>query len=324
MAIVGAGVAGLAAARSLKSRGHEPVVFEKDDYIGGRCLTVRSGEFLFDLGATSVAPRGMALEAAMLRELPADGITRISKPIHTHAALRVSAGDPAKNRVERYTYREGNQMLATLLAEGLDVRLASPVEDLERTNGEFRVRREEFDAIILTPPVPLSVPLLEAVGDKRPLQRVTYRPCLAVALGYSSVAPLIGYHALIEPEQRHPLTWLSIESEKCTGRAPEGGTALVAQLSPYFSREKFDSPDKTIIDATLDSITRLYGEAFETPDVAFVHRWRLSLPESPAMFDSINQKGTKLIVAGDGMLAGRVEFAYETGVRAAALLEEQQ
>jgi len=88
----------------------------------------------------------------------------------------------------------------------------------------------------------------------------------------------VPYHALIEPEQRHPLTWLSIESAKCDDRAPAGGSALVAQLSPAYSKQNYEGEDEQIVTDTLDYLSRLYGDAWRNPVVTDVKRWRYSLP----------------------------------------------
>jgi protoporphyrinogen/coproporphyrinogen III oxidase len=50
-AVVGAGIAGLSAARRIQQAGGTPVVFEAGDYVGGRIKTIRRGEFTFDVGA---------------------------------------------------------------------------------------------------------------------------------------------------------------------------------------------------------------------------------------------------------------------------------
>ena len=50
-AIVGAGIAGLGAARRIQQLGGTPVLFEAGDYVGGRIKTVRRDDFVFDIGA---------------------------------------------------------------------------------------------------------------------------------------------------------------------------------------------------------------------------------------------------------------------------------
>jgi protoporphyrinogen oxidase len=50
-AVIGAGIAGLGAARRIQQAGGAPVVFEADDRVGGRIKTIRRDDFVFDVGA---------------------------------------------------------------------------------------------------------------------------------------------------------------------------------------------------------------------------------------------------------------------------------
>lgn len=320
VAIVGAGVAGLAAARALKKGGSEAVVFEAEPDVGGRVETARIGGYVFDTGATTIAPRGRSLEEALFHELDDSDLYPIELPIYIHQSLRVSVGDPAKNRIERYTYASGNDRLPRLLAEGVEVKLSTRVENVARTDGGFELQGEPFDALVLAMPTPESLPILESLQERRPFSNATYRPCLSVLLGYAIEPPGVSYHALVEPENSHPLSWLSLESLKCPGRSPAGKTAVVAQLGPQFSKLYFEASDQNIVDATADLLVRLYGKAWDLPEVAAVRRWAFSQPEMTALFDNVNRPGSRLIVAGDGVMGGRIEYAYESGVRAAAML----
>ena len=117
-----------------------------------------------------------------------------------------------------------------------------------------------------------------------------------------------------------PLNWLSIESAKVSGRAPEGCTAFVAQLGPRFSLEHYDRPDGELIATTGSYLHQLYGDAFARPAVGDVKRWKYSQPETIADFDGVNPAGTNLLVAGDGVFGGHIESAFETGQRCAARL----
>ena len=54
--IVGSGIAGSTAAYRVAQAGHEPIVFESRDRVGGRIHSVRKGDFLFDPGASVFLP----------------------------------------------------------------------------------------------------------------------------------------------------------------------------------------------------------------------------------------------------------------------------
>lgn len=310
----------MSAARLLSRAAHEVLVFEGAGDVGGRCATREIDDFIFDTGTTSIAPRGKAIEPVMLNELDTSDLVRVEKPIYTHASLRVSPGDTMKMKTERYAYKSGNVHLPRLLAEGLDIRKKERIESVAKSNGFFKIDNEEFDAVILCSPLPETVRLLETVGEQRPIGHVHYRGCLSVLLGFDKEMPELHYHALIDPEQRHPLTWLSIESVKCPGRAPEGQTAMVAQLSPQFTAMHYETEDGAIIAATVEYIERLYGEAWGNPVAFDVKRWRYSQPENLALFDNVNYPKARLLIASDGLIGGRVEYAYEAGAKAAHLL----
>jgi renalase len=318
--IVGAGISGLAAARSLKAASHDVVLFEKAAEVGGRCGTVEIEGYRFDPGATSIAPRGLCIEKVMLEELDTSDLLRVEKPIFTHQGLRITPGDREKNSVPRYTYTTGNVTLPRLLAVDQNVRFNTPVESLEVADSGFRILDEHFDAAILTPPVPKTAAILWSIGESRSFANVRYRCCLSVMLGFALPNPVVNYHALLDPDQRHPITWLSLESVKSTGRAPEGHCAIVVQLGPSYSLAHFSDPDEKILGDTVDYLQYLYGKEWDTPEVSKIKRWKYSQPESTALFDSVNPPGSRLVIAGDGVLAGRVENAFECGVKAAQLL----
>jgi protoporphyrinogen/coproporphyrinogen III oxidase len=114
IAVVGAGMAGMSAAYRLKTLGFEPVVFERNDRVGGRIWTIEKGGYLMDLGAAvylgtyreSIALiRELGL-GSELRELPAMGamprdgqlhIFDYAKPIRTALTTR-ALSVPAKLR----------------------------------------------------------------------------------------------------------------------------------------------------------------------------------------------------------------------------------
>jgi hypothetical protein len=306
----------------LKAGGHSSILFEKNDRLGGRVATVRLGDYVFDSGASAVTPRGHAIEAVILQELDTSNLVKIAKPMYMHQGLRPMVPDNVKNAPPRYTYVAGNSVLPDLLAKDLDVRLSANVEGLEKSGAGYKVLNEEFDAVILTPPIPQTTSILWTVGESRPFANCRYRPCLSVMLGYAKALPETHYSALLDPEQHYPLMWLSLESVKSTGRAPDGHSALVAQLAPSYSLANFAAEDDRIVGDTLDYIARLYGDGWDQPETFAVKRWKYSQPDSVALFESVNEPNSRLVVSGDGVVAGRIENAYDSGLKAAALLTQ--
>ncbi len=320
--VVGAGLAGIGAARILSQAGHEVRVFESQSEVGGRIQTVSHSGYLFDAGATSIAPMGQSLESVLLHELPTEELIRIEAPVVAHDGVRVFNGNVTASHIVRYTYQRGTQHAVTLMATGLDVRLNHKVECFDETSsGAYTLDGDEFDALVLTAPVPEVERLLARSREGRRFTNARFRSCLSVLLGFDSPFEA-RYHALVGPDQAHPLSWLSIESIKCPGRAPVGHTAMVAQMGAEYSRRRFDADDNLVLAETLSDVSRLLGKEFAQPRFSQVVRFKYSHPETTTSFEAVNSPMSRLVVAGDGLIGGRTELAYETGRRAARLLLE--
>jgi hypothetical protein len=251
----------------------------------------------------------------ILEELPTDELTRITLPVATHENLRVRPGDPRRGGT-RYCYQNGINTLAKLLAAGLDIRTDVGVDAIEKLGEQFKIAGETFDAVILTCPIPQTSLLLWGMNESRPIGNVRYRPCISVLLGYETPLPETHYFAVLDPEQSHPLTWLSLESNKVPGRPP----TLVAQMNRTFSAREYDRADADLVSTVSTYIASLIGNAHAVPAVSDVMRWKYSQPESFADFGQVNPPGSKIILASDGLLGGHLEDAYEVGLKAARML----
>lgn len=95
--VIGAGVAGAAAARILKREGHEPVVLEAADGIGGRVRTVEHNGFEIDSGAIFVMG-SYARTRAILRE---QGRMSMMRRWHARTAVLDGAGRKHPVRFDR-------------------------------------------------------------------------------------------------------------------------------------------------------------------------------------------------------------------------------
>jgi len=86
--VVGAGLAGLAAARRLREKGHEPVVFERSDSVGGRVRTDIVDGFRLDHGFQTIftaypeAARVLDFKALDLRRFDPGAVVRVDGEFH--------------------------------------------------------------------------------------------------------------------------------------------------------------------------------------------------------------------------------------------------
>lgn len=311
-------MAGLGAARTLHAAGVATVVFEKSRGFGGRVATRRIGDYTFDHGATIVSPRGTELEGVILNELPTDQLVEIIKPIYLSTDDRVTPVDPEAGKLRRFGYQKGVNTLGKLLASDLDVRLESAVDSIKKEGPHYSILGESFSHVVLTAPIPQTEILLATAGDKRSFAGSQYRKCISIMFGIDEEIER-PYHALLDPNQSQPLTWLSLEHVKIPGgfRAPVGKSALVVQMSARYSRYSFDRPDDVIVADTWVDIRRLLKLKVELPEVSGVMRWSYSHASNTVSYETANQSGARIFVAGDGISGARTHQAYSVGVRVA-------
>lgn len=173
VAIVGGGLAGLAAARELRAAGRSVVVFDKGRAAGGRCATRRNAPYTFDHGAQFFTVRE-PLFAATLAPFGDRLVQRWAGPFRTWQD-GVLGPDPRPG--ERYVAVPGMSALPRAFAEplGSAVQAGLRVEALRRDGDgwwlsvrrladEVRFAYGPFAALVLTLPPPQARALLASAG----------------------------------------------------------------------------------------------------------------------------------------------------------------
>lgn len=346
VAIIGAGMAGLAAARRLTQSGVKLTIFEKSRGLGGRVATRRINGCILDHGAQIIKPDGTALADVMLRDLPTEELVSIEQAVRPYQADgTLLPPDPSRAAERQFAYRRGLTTLPKLLARSLPadsvtIRYEMRIGRLEEREGGILLRDENgeevgwADEVILTAPAPQAADLLQASPLHGPdseatrleaLRAVPYSSCLSVLLGYAPGPPAPAY-ALIAEDRSRPLLWLAFEQTKAPERAPNGEVLLIAQLGAETSRSHYDAPDADILALTLAELRPLFGTGYDFPLWSQVKRWRYSQPRSMADFATVNPPGSRVLVCGDALRPenGRIHQAYASGLEAAERLIRPQ
>ncbi|MEM8535066.1 MAG: FAD-dependent oxidoreductase [Chloroflexota bacterium] len=344
LAIIGAGAAGLAAARKLHQR--QPnlsiTIYEKSRGLGGRAATRRRDGFVFDRGAQYFKSPSPAVEQLLTKELATDSLHDIGHPVWTFDQHNtITEGDRAQNAEPKWVYRDGLNRLGKLLANDLDVQREVRIGRLQQVStdnhkgigyelydvaGQFRGLT---DMVLLTPPAPQIVDILNASEIdstiKETLQtelvKATYRRCLSLALAYDHVIER-PFYALVNTDRAHPISWLGLEHKKGPERCPAGHSLLLPQMAAQFSLDHWETPPESLIPLVAEQVSELLGTDLRTPLWGDVQRWRYALPDSSADFATLNQTNSGLFFAGDYTTGqGRVHLAIENGWRVAEELE---
>jgi len=320
--VVGAGIAGLTAARELRAAGLAVAVLEKSRGLGGRAATRRIEGVRVDHGAQFLTVRDPRFQRAVAGWLAdgtvvpwADGVATWSAADGWH--------HPDPRAHPRYACPAGMSALGQRLAEGLEVVREARATAVRRSGAGWTVDIEGGGArhaprLLVTAPVPQALALLAGVpgADRPDLRAVAYAPCFAVVAGYE------GVEAPDWPGVRlsgHPdLAWVGHDSQK---RAQPRGPVLVLHATPAFSRDRADAPPAATVAALLRAATDVVPWA-DRPLWSDHQRWRYALPERPHLAPALDL-GDGLVLAGDafgGEGAGRIEGAYLSGLAAAGLL----
>lgn len=318
--IVGAGIAGLVAARSLQSRGFSVLVLDKARGVGGRLATRNFEGGRFDYGAQFFTVRNPAFRGLVEEWLAAGVVAPWSEGFSLPDGRFKDTGEV------HYRGVGGMRTIAAHLALNLDVRSQVEVKAISVEKAVWKVTDTNCNvfagkALILTPQVPQSVALLEAGNTplqepvREELSKFTYNPCIAVLawLESPSLIPAPGGMWF----SGEPIAWLADNTLKGTCLGANGGCSITLHAGAEFSRGHWTHATQAAA-FLLQKASPWLGarvKEFQT------HQWRYSQPtyihHDPVLFE---RGPAPLAFAGDAFGGPRVEGAALSGLAAAACL----
>jgi photolyase PhrII len=321
IAVIGGGIAGLSAARTLHDHGHRVSVFEKSRGLGGRAATRRHDDIGFDHGAqyfTADEPAfRMAVEAWREAGIVAAWAARIGR-------VTSEGIDASPDQRERLVAVPGMSALGRHLGSGLDVRRQVRVAPPRHAAGRWRLKDDagmslgDFDALIVSAPAPQAEVLLSPVAAELAAiaAGVSYAPAWALMLAFDGPDAL-RYDGLFfdTPE----FSWAARNASK-PGRS---GQTWVVHASPAWTRRHLDAEREQVAETLTAAFCRYTDIDADRVSLRDTHRWLYSLVDEPLQSEALWDRDRRLAVCGDWCHGARIEGAYLSGQAAAGHLLRQ-
>jgi predicted NAD/FAD-dependent oxidoreductase len=315
IAILGAGLAGISAARALIARGHAVTIFDKGRGPGGRLATRRieaeGRKLQFDHGAQYLraerADFATALSAAGTAPWP-DAARRVGVPSMSAVPRALLGEIPCigSRHVGEITGSPGAWML-----RHWDARLVRPGKPLPDAAPE---EAGPFAAVLLTMPATQARAVLgqNAARLHEALAAIRYAPCWTLMAAFAAPLPLPD---TLRPET-HAIGWAARDSAK-PGRDAQQENWVI-QSAPSWTRAHLELPEQDIAAPLLAALASFSATPLPAPFMAVAHRWRYSLLEAPLGEPCLWDGTARIGYASDGCIGGRAEAAWQSGAALAA------
>ncbi len=334
VAVIGAGLAGLFAARTLADHGLAVTVFEKSRGLGGRMSTRWCDDgTTFDHGAQYFTARDGRFQR-YVESWIADGLVA-EWPVPPGKIVTFAQGSVRgeSQSQRRFVGVPGMTAIGRHLADGLSVQLKTTVAAVQRETADsgaaavsggsavggwtlFDDQQRKlgcFDRLVVALPAPQAAVLLAAVEELAPvLGSVELRPCWAVMAELPQT--LVGQWAGAFVHES-PLGWVSRNGTK-PGRRVDG-ESLVLHATADWTQDHWDDSAEEVAAALLMAFWQASGAEPQVARTLLAHRWRYAIPAAPLEVECLSDASGTLFVAGDWCAGARVEGAFLSGMAAA-------
>lgn len=322
IAIIGAGIAGLAAAQALHEAGLSVHLFDKSRGSGGRMSSKRSEAGSLDLGAQYFTARDRRFAAAVRDWQSRGWVAEWRANLYE---VRHGQLGPSPDEQERYVGTPRMSAITRGLLGELPVTFGCRITEVFRGPQHWTLQDAEgrshgpFSQVVVATPAPQACTLLSAVPVLAgKVTGAAMEPTWSVALGFSEPldTPVDGCFV-----QDGVLDWFSRDRGK-PGRDNDLDT-WVLHADSAWSRAHLDLPREQVVEQLYGAFAELIGCPVPTPRFTLAHRWLYSRPVQPHQWGALADVDLGLYACGDWCLTGRVEGAWLSGREAARRLLDQ-
>lgn len=317
IAVIGAGMSGLVAARILVDHGFDVTVFDKGRGVGGRMSSRRTDTGLrFDHGAQYFT----AKDERFRRYVDAWHDFGIVETWNRKIVELDGETITDRDSSNRFVGVPGMNAICKHLARDVKVVGKTKIDGLERTDRwQLSAAGESagsFDFVVVAIPPTQAAELL---GSSTPLAQeiaaTSVAPCWAGMFAFSERIDLPADGVFVK---NSVISWMARDSSKPSREMAED--CWVVHASADWSAENIELEPDEVRDLLLSEFYKVTNTKHHQPLHAVAHRWRFANPESHLESGFLLDESNQLVVCGDWCLGNRVEAAFLSGTSAAGAM----
>ena len=327
VAVIGAGISGLFAARTLQDHGLSITVFEKGRGLGGRMSTRRveisEDSHSFDHGAqyfTARDPRFMRyvdswIEDGIVAQWP-DSKTGDDQKIVVieNGTIKSESGSD-----DRFVAVPTMNVICKHLGSKLKVLTKTLVERIEKAESGIELFEDEgntlgkFDRLIVTAPAAQAADLLVNFPDvAQKVSKIEMNPSWATMVAFEKLITDQWVGAFLHDSF---LSWAARNNTK-PGRNHQI-ESLVIHANPEWTAKHWEHDPKEVAQMMLAEFWKVTKILSQSPIHLQSHRWKYAIAVEPAHDRFFANDSASIVACGDWANGSRVEGAFLSGMAAA-------
>jgi len=327
VAVIGAGISGLFAARTLLDHGVDVTVFDKGRGVGGRMSTRSIGDraagYTFDHGAQYFTARDSRfqryveswVEQGVVAKWPDAKLGTDQKIV----VIKNGAIQSESQSDVRYVGVPGMNAICKHLSIGINVKTKTEVSKINSTDSgvelfcSSQVSLGHFDRVIVSAPAAQSATLLASFPElAAEVSKTRMTPCWAVMVAFDS--PITDQWSGTFLHDSF-LSWAARNSTK-PGRN-QNAEHVTIHANPDWTVQHWDDNPADVAAMMLSEFWTVTGISPLPHTHLNSHRWKYAIPVEPSDSQFFADESSTVIACGDWASGSRVEGAFISGMSAA-------
>ena len=324
VAVIGAGISGLAAARTLQDHGIPVTVFDKGRGVGGR-MSARRTEAggSFDHGAqyfTARDPRFKRyVDSWVDQGLVANWPDETAGADQKIVVIEAGSIQSESSSQDRYVAVPAMNAICKHLASDLTVHVKTRIEKITAAGDGVSLTDDDgndlgtFDRLIVSAPAAQAAELLVDFPTlAKPIAEIEMKACYAAMVSFEEPLTDQWVGAFLHESF---LSWTARNSTKPSRNREQEN--VVIHATPEWTAEHWEDEPDDVAQAMLREFWRVTGIDPRDTTHLQVHRWKYAIADTDAGTGCFANESAVVIACGDWANGSRVEGAFLSGMAAA-------